>query len=97
MWFDPHAYLRGDGGTPAIPASPASRSGGIAGLAGIAASHSALENATDLFEERAAIREFDGGQHRPDAEAIALVEAARLTGVPIADLQANLRAGKDAP
>jgi len=35
----------------------------------------------DLYEERAAIREFDGGQARADAEAAALAKAARAAGM----------------
>jgi hypothetical protein len=40
--------------------------------------------ALDLYEERAAIREFCGGQDRHEAEAAALIEARRAAG--IADL-----------
>jgi hypothetical protein len=34
----------------------------------------------DLFEERAAIREYDGGQTRAEAEAAAVADVARSTG-----------------
>jgi len=37
--------------------------------------------ALDAFEERAAIREYDGGQARADAEAAAMAEVARAAGM----------------
>lgn len=37
--------------------------------------------ALDIYEERAAIREFDGGQSRPEAEAAAWAEARRAAGI----------------
>lgn len=40
-----------------------------------------LAVALDHFEERAAIRQFDSGQSRAEAEAAALAEAARAWGV----------------
>jgi hypothetical protein len=39
------------------------------------------ESIRDLLEERAAIREYDGGQTRAEAEAGALGDIARSTGV----------------
>ena len=39
------------------------------------------EPALDLFEERAAIREYDGGQDRAEAEAAAWQEATRAAGI----------------
>jgi hypothetical protein len=42
--------------------------------------------ALDAFEERAAIREHDGGQARAEAEAGALSDVARSTGVVTARL-----------
>jgi len=41
----------------------------------------AADDALEQYEERAAIREYDGGQDRAEAEAAALVEAARAVGV----------------
>ena len=41
----------------------------------------AEKNAIDLIEERSAIREFDGGQSREAAEAGALGDVARATGL----------------
>lgn len=43
------------------------------------------ELARDAFEERAAIREFDGGQHRTEAERDAWPEARRAAGVTALD------------
>lgn len=43
------------------------------------------ELAHDIFEERAAIREFDGGQDRAEAEAAAWIEARRGAGVTALD------------
>lgn len=37
--------------------------------------------ALDIYEERAAIREFDGGQDRAEAERAAWIEARRAAGV----------------
>ena len=39
----------------------------------------------DLFEERAAIREYDGGQDRAEAEAAAWQEAMRAAGITALD------------
>ncbi len=47
-----------------------------------------LADALDHFEERAAIREYDGGQPRSDAERETLMEAARAAGIDVIDLQA---------
>ena len=43
------------------------------------------ELARDLYEERAAIREYDGGQDRAKAEAAAWQEAMRAAGVAVLD------------
>jgi hypothetical protein len=39
------------------------------------------ELAWDIFEERAAIREYDGGQSRAEAERAAWIEAKRAAGI----------------
>jgi hypothetical protein len=44
-------------------------------------SPSAADDALERNEERAAIREYDGGRVRGEAEAAALVEASRAAGV----------------
>lgn len=41
--------------------------------------------ARDLYEERAAIREFDGGQDRAEAERAAWIEARRAAGITALD------------
>lgn len=41
--------------------------------------------ARELFDERAAILEFDAGMSRADAEAVALGEVAQVFGRPAAD------------
>lgn len=43
------------------------------------------ELARELYEERAAIREYDGGQDRAEAEAAALQEAMRAAGITALD------------
>jgi hypothetical protein len=43
------------------------------------------ELARDIFEERAAIREFCGGQDRAEAEAQAWPEARRAAGITALD------------
>jgi hypothetical protein len=43
------------------------------------------ELARDLFEERAGIREYDGGQDRAEAEAEARHEAIRAAGITAFD------------
>lgn len=43
------------------------------------------ELAYDLYEERAAIREFCGGQSRPEAERAAWIEARRAAGITVLD------------
>lgn len=40
-----------------------------------------LIHAVELWSERAAIREFDGGMARPDAEAAALIDVAGAVGI----------------
>ena len=52
-----------------------------------------LADALDLFEERAAIREFDGGQSRHKAEHHAAIEAAEAYGLK----PHQIRAGFSAP
>ncbi|MGR3548254.1 MAG: hypothetical protein ACU0DX_14060 [Roseovarius sp.] len=41
--------------------------------------------ARDLYEERAAIRQFDGGQDRDEAERAAWIEARRAAGITAPD------------
>ena len=41
--------------------------------------------ALDLYEERAAIREYCGGQSRPEAERAAWQEARRAAGITALD------------
>ncbi len=49
--------------------------------------HMKIEDAIDHYEERAALREYDGGQTRSEAEREALIEAARAAGVSVIDLR----------
>lgn len=51
-----------------------------------------LADAVDHCEERVAIREHDGGQPRPKAEAAALIEAATFHGISTETLKAALTA-----
>lgn len=52
------------------------------------------ELARDAFEERAAIRQFDGGQSRAGAERAAWAEARRVAGITVLD---DWRAAADDP
>lgn len=80
-------------GEPPEPATaPASSGGRVAHVAAVARPHAPEPDWQELreaFEERAAIREYDGGQSREDAEAGALLDVAASAGVT-ADV---LRAG----
>lgn len=51
--------------------------------------------ARELFEERAAIREFEGGQTRPEAERAALTEVAEQCGMAAAELRAWRWTGRE--
>ena len=53
-----------------------------------------LELACDLVEERAAIREHDGGQDRAQVEAAALREVAASLGLDTGQLRRALASGK---
>ena len=88
MWFDPRgalAELRGANRPPATSATIATRRhhrpSCVAEVAEVAARPSSdaetLAEARDACEERAAIREFDGGQTRVEAERAALAETAQ--------------------
>src|SRR6056297_206054 len=62
--------------------------GGLGGLGTVRAPDPEMtpeELARDLYEERAAIREHDGGQSRPEAEAAAWPEARRAAGITSLD------------
>ncbi len=58
--------------------------GGIGGLGTVRTSDPEMtpeELAREIYEERAAIREFDGGQDRDEAEAAAIIDARRAAGI----------------
>lgn len=69
-------------GAPAVPAQARRPAPGLEAL--------------DAFEERAAIREFDGGQTRAEAEARALAEVAQAAGIAPGDLRRRWAAHPDA-
>ena len=50
----------------------------------------------DLLEERAAIREYDGGQSRAEAEAGALCDVSRSTGIAAVELSRLWQLGRQA-
>ena len=68
---------------PNLPNRSASGGAGLGGLGGLGTVRSSdpemtpEELARDIFEERAAIREFDGGQDRAEAEAAAWADVTR--------------------
>jgi hypothetical protein len=76
---------------PNRPNRSASGGAGLGGLGGLGAVRGSdpemppAELARDLYEERAAIREFDGGQDRAEAEAAAWQEARRAAGITALD------------
>lgn len=65
--------------TRAIPATPNSTN---------STNSTPRDLARDLFEERAAIREHDGGQSREEAEALAVEDVARALGLPVDEVRA---------
>lgn len=85
MWLDITAALAEiEAHPPATSATPATNRANVAEAASVAgwqarnrepADRAALDLARDLFEERAAIREHDGGLGRAEAEALAVEEA----------------------
>ena len=85
MWFDARARLAEiEGRTPATLATPATKRADPAPRVAEVASVAGPPDPDlihDLYEERAAIREFDGGQTRPEAEVAALAEVARVAGM----------------
>lgn len=94
MLFDPYRALaelrrerRGSGPATSATSATASvlRSSRVAEVADVAAplalSSEKLAEAVDAFEERATIREFDGGQPRAEAERGALNETAAAYGI----------------
>ncbi len=93
--FDARAALESAQKRQTLPNRPnrpnrgASGGSGLGGLGTVPASDPEMtseELARDIFAERAAIREHDGGQNRADAEAAALREAAIATGVPAEEI-----------
>ena len=83
MWFDTRAALAEIAGSPPTEHAPS-----VADVVKVAAPLPEMtkqELARDAFEERAAIREYDGGQSRPEAERAAWQEARRAAGVTALD------------
>ena len=76
---------------PNRPNRSASGGAGLGGLGRLGAARAADpemtpdELARDLYEERAAIREFCGGQDRAEAERAAWFEARRAAGITALD------------
>lgn len=98
MWFDVTAALAEIAGRPpatlATSATPARFVAGVADVAGWQArkrepaDRAAPDIVHDPFDERAAVREFDGGLSREDAEALAAEDAARAPSPPVDQLRA---------
>ncbi|MET4127170.1 hypothetical protein [Roseovarius sp. MBR-6] len=83
MWFNTRAALAEISGKPLAPRAP-----DVAKVAIVAAPFPEMskeELARDIFEERCAIREFDGGQDRAEAERDAWPEAQRAAGITLLD------------
>ena len=109
MWFDAHgalASLKAEHGRrpPATIATSATRTPlparklpRVAEVAEVAAPRALTPNrlaeALDAFEERAALREFDGGQPRAEAEHDALHETAAAFSISAEVLSRQLRTG----
>ena len=95
--FDAKAALERARKSPALPTLPTlptdgQAEGGKVGAVGTVGTIRAYdpemtkeEIARNIFEERAAIREFDGGQSRDEAEAAAWQEARRAAGITALD------------
>jgi hypothetical protein len=102
MWFDARAKLAEiQGQTPATTATTATMGAqpGILSQLSQLSQRPAPEMTPDelarcAFEERAAIRQFDGGQDRETAERMAWSEARRAAGVTALD---DWRARADDP
>jgi hypothetical protein len=90
---------KSQGGASAEPAEPVAMS--QMSQQGTASCESEAERWRDLFEERAAIREHDGGLSRTDAEAEALADLARRwrseNPLPASDSTACAHCGKRGP
>lgn len=78
---------------PLVPVVPLKNSGGEIGTS----ADGPVTEAVDVFEERAAIREMDGGQSREEAEEGALAELTMETGEDPDDLRQRLEAARGAP
>ena len=93
MWFDTRAKLAEIAGhPPATFATTATQAPAVRPVSQMSRVSQAPvpemtpeELARDLYEERAAIREYDGGQDRAEAEAAAWQEAMRAAGITALD------------
>jgi hypothetical protein len=96
MWFDPWAALGElEAEIHANGSNPARRPAGqFAGFAGLATLPDDLALVLELREERAAIREYDGGQDRDAAEAAALTEVAQAARMDPTDLARLWKSGR---
>ena len=83
MWFDTRAALAEIAGSP--PTEHATDVAVVADVAAPLPEMTKAELARDAFEERAAIREYCGGQDRAEAEAAAWREARHAAGVTALD------------
>jgi len=101
--FDAYEALRRarEGRTlPIRPTSPipqGRKRAGIGRIGRIGATDGKTEKIIDAvnhFEERAAIREYDGKQTRSEAEAAALFEAVNAAGVEVVQLSMAIAARK---
>jgi membrane-bound lytic murein transglycosylase B len=99
MWFDAHAELarlglqaRSNTWPPATVATTATKHTRVAVVAEVATPPPS-RLVIDLLEERAAIREYDGGQTRTEAEAAALEDVAQTTGIAPAQLSLLWKTG----
>lgn len=91
MWFDPYAKLAGDSETPlatsATTATEPCRNLQMSRMSQLSQAPCDVEAIIYELEERAAIREYDGGQERSEAEAKALADVAQVTGISPETLQ----------
>ena len=93
MWFDPHAKLaeiaRHPPATSATTATQTPPPRPVSQMSQVSQRPqpeiTPEELARDIFEERAAIRQYDGGQDRAEAEAQAWIEARRAAGITALD------------
>jgi outer membrane protein TolC len=87
MWFDARAKLAEIMGQPPATQAPVARP--MSQLSRLSQGGSDQKAIIELLEERAAIRQFEGGLNRADAENAAIADVARTLGIDPAQYLAS--------